>query len=134
MYIKRILFLLVLSVCFSVVQARRYYCVIKGWDKAFSNKRCVILDFGKNPAYRVRPNIDVSETEVRDNEGKFRKIFSMVDAMNYMSQFGWIFQQAYTIPLSNDEVIENWVLYKDAETKEEASEGILTITEMEKEK
>ena len=75
MYIKRILFLLVLSVCFSVVQARRYYCVIKGWDKAFSNKRCVILDFGKNPAYRVRPNIDVSETEVRDNEGNSEKSF-----------------------------------------------------------
>ena len=129
---KRLLFLLVLSVCFSVVQARRYYCVIKGWDKSFSNKMTVILDFGKNPAYRVRPNIDVSETEVRDNEGKFRKIFSMVDAMNYMSQFGWVFQQAYTIPLSNDEVIENWVLYKDAETKEEACEGILTITEKEK--
>lgn len=132
---KRILFLLVLSVCFSVVQARRYYCVIKGWDKAFSGKKCVILDFGKNPAYRVCPNIDVSETEVCDNEGKFRKIFSMVDAMNYMSQFGWTFQQAYTTPLSNDKVIEHWVLYKDAETKEEASEGILTITEeMEKEK
>ena len=131
---KRLLFLLVLSVCFSAVQARRYYCVIKGWDKSFSNKMTVILDFGKNPAYRVRPNIDVSETEVRDNEGKFRKIYSMVDAMNYLSQFGWVFQQAYTIPLSNDEVIENWVLYKDAETKEEAGEGILTITEMEKEK
>lgn len=131
---KRLLFLLVLSVCFSVAQARRYYCIIKGWDKSFSNKMTVILDFGKNPAYRVRPNIDVSETEVRDNEGKFSKIFSMVDAMNYLSQFGWIFQQAYTIPLSNDEVIENWVLYKDAETKEEACEGILTITEMEKEK
>ena len=131
---KRLLFLLVLSVCFSAVQARRYYCVIKGWDKSFSNKMTVILDFGKNPAYRVRPNIDISETEVRDNEGKFRKIYSMVDAMNYLSQFGWVFQQAYTTPLASDEVIENWVLYKDAETKEEASEGILTITEMEKEK
>ena len=131
---KRLLFLLVLSVCFSAVQARRYYCVIKGWDKSFSNKMTVILDFGKNPAYSVRPNIDISETEVRDNEGKFRKIYSMVDAMNYLSQFGWVFQQAYTTPLAGDEVIENWVLYKDAETKEEAGEGILTITEMEKEK
>ena len=56
----------------------------------------------------------------------------MVDAMNYLSQFGWTFQQAYTTPLSDGEVIENWVLYKDAETKEEASEGILTITEMDK--
>lgn len=131
---RRFLFLFVLSVCFSAVQARRYYCVIKGWDKSFSNKMTVILDFGKNPAYRVRPNIDISETEVRDNEGKFRKIYSMVDAMNYLSQFGWTFQQAYTTPLAGDEVIENWVLYKDAETKEEAGEGILTITEMEKEK
>lgn len=127
---KRLLFLLVLSVCFSAVQARRYYCVIKGWDKSFSNKMTVILDFGKNPAYSVRPNIDISETEVRDNEGKFRKIYSMVDAMNYMSQFGWTFQQAYTTPLSDaDEVVEKWVLYKDAETKEEASEGIYTIEE-----
>ena len=90
----------------------------------------IVLDFGKNPAFRVRPNIVVSETEVRDNEGKFRKIYSMVDAMNYMSQFGWTFQQAYTTPLSDaDEVVEKWVLYKDAETKEEASEGIYTIEE-----
>ncbi|MBO5742498.1 MAG: hypothetical protein J6R54_11075 [Bacteroidaceae bacterium] len=127
---KRLLFLLVLSVCISAVQARRYYCVIKGWDKPFSNKMTIVLDFGKNPALRVRPNVDVSETEVCDNEGKFRKIYSMVDAMNYMSQFGWTFQQAYTTPLSDaDEVVEKWVLYKDAETKEEASEGIYTIEE-----
>ena len=127
---KRLLFLLVLSVCFSVAQARRYYCVIKGWDKPFSNKMTIVLDFGKNPVLRVRPNVVVSETEVRDNEGKFRKIYSMVDAMNYMSQFGWTFQQAYTTPLSDaDEVVEKWVLYKDAETKEEASEGIYTIEE-----
>ena len=131
---KRLLFLLVLSICFSVVQARRYYCVIKGWDKSFSNKMIVILDFGKNPAYRVRPNIVVSDTEVRDNEGNFRKIYSVVDAMNYMAGFGWVLQQTYTTSFESGTSIENWVLYKDAETKEEASKGIVTLEEFEKQK
>ena len=131
---KRFLFLLILSVCFSVVQAHRYYCVIKGWDKSFSNKMIVILDFGKNPAYRVRPNIVVSDTEVRDNEGKFSKIYSIVDAMNYMAGFGWVLQQTYTTSFESGTSIENWVLYKDAETKEEASKGIYTIEEFEKQK
>ena len=131
---KRLLFLLVLSICFSVVQARRYYCVIKGWDKSFSNKMIVILDFGKNPVYRVRPNIVVSDTEVRDNEGNFRKIYSVVDAMNYMAGFGWVLQQTYTTSFESGTSIENWVLYKDAETKEEASKGIVTLEEFEKQK
>ena len=131
---KRLLFLLVLSICFSVVQARRYYCVIKGWDKSFSNKMIVILDFGKNPAYRVRPNIVVSDTEVRDNEGNFRKIYSVVDAMNYMAGFGWVLQQTYTTSFESGTSIENWVLYKDAETKEDASKGIVTLEEFEKQK
>ena len=131
---KRLLFLLVLSVCFSAVQARRYYCVIKGWDKSFSNKMIVILDFGKNPAYRVRPNIVVSDTEVRDNEGNFRKIYSVVDAMNYMAGFGWVLQQTYTTSFESGTSIENWVLYKDAETKEDASKGIVTLEEFEKQK
>lgn len=129
---KKLLLLLAMVSCFSVVEAHRYYCVIKGMDKAFSRKMTIVLHFGDNPAFRVRPNIVVSDTEVADIEGKFRKIHSMVDAMNYMSALGWVFQQAYTTPLDSGDVIEHWVLYKDAESKEEASEGILTIEEVEK--
>ena len=37
---------------------------------------------------------------------------SMIDAMNYLGQMGWIFQQAYVVPDGTDNVI-HWILKMD---------------------
>ena len=128
---KKIFLFLVLCLCISAASARRYYCVIKGYDAAFSGKRMVWLDFGGHSKYRARPSIGENE-KVADEDGKFFKLRSMVDAMNYLSAKGWVLQQTYSTALGEHSMMDCWVLYKDAETPEEAAEGILTQEEFEK--
>ena len=130
---KRLLFLFVLIACVSTADAYRYYCVLNGYDNAFSGKSTVWFDFGRNHTYRARPNI-FEDTELIDKDGKTIKLNNLVDAMNYMSERGWIFQQAYTTVSDGDTRCERWILYKDADTKEEASEGIITKEEFEMQK
>ena len=128
---KRLLLFFAFIACISVADAHRYYCVITRFEKAFSGKTAIQLIFGRNDSQRIRPNI-LENAELLDKDGHFIKLLSVVDAMNFMSERGWIFQQAYTTTKDGDTFTENWILYKDAETKEEARKGILTKEEIEK--
>ena len=55
----------------------------------------------------------------------------MVDAANYMVQRGWNFQQAYSSVYGGNPII-HWIFFKDADTIEEAKEGIVTKAEYQK--
>lgn len=128
---KRLLLLLVVFVSISVsAQVRRYYCEIKGTEKDFSSDMKIIFDFGQNSSYSLWTNLN-SQMKFVDEEGKVIEFNSMVDAMNFMSDKGWKFQQAYTTN-RNSKSIEHWILYKDAESKEKACEGIVTKEEYDK--
>ena len=50
----------------------------------------------------------------------------MIDAMNFMSEKGWQLHLTYSSTLKNGKVAEHWILYKDAENREKAREGIMT--------
>ena len=56
-------------------------------------------------------------------DGKPIKFNSMVDAMNYMSQFGWKFKSAYFVTVGGSNVI-HWLLYKEVDDDSEIKEGI----------
>jgi hypothetical protein len=123
--IKKV-FLLMLFVPFCMsAQTKRYYCEIKGTERELSSKMKIIFDFGQNSSYNIWSNLN-HKMEFVDNEGKVIDFNSMVDAMNYMSERGWKFLQAYSTYRNNSPAIEHWILYKDANSKEEAREGILT--------
>lgn len=49
----------------------------------------------------------------------------MVDAMNYMGNFGWKFVQAYAITIGQSNVY-HWLLYKDIVEESEKVEGFMT--------
>ena len=54
---------------------------------------------------------------------------TMIDALNYLAQFGWRFAQAYVVPRgTRDEVggTTYWILYKDVDDYSQISEGFTT--------
>lgn len=108
-------------------QMRRYYCEIKGTEKELSSDMKIIFDFGQNSSYSIWTNLNPKMKFV-DEKGKTIEFNSMVDAMNFMSERGWKFQQAYST-IRSEKSIEHWILYKDAESKEKAREGIITKEE-----
>ena len=47
----------------------------------------------------------------------------MVDAMNYMAKSGWVFEQAYYVTVSGQNVI-HWLLSKEVMSDEEIKDGL----------
>lgn len=127
MKLKILIVLLALSYAFQMsAQTRRFYCEIKGTEKGLSNKMKIIFDFGQNSSYGLWTQLNYDMKFV-DEHGEEIEFNSMVDAMNYMAERGWKFQHAYsTYRYNNGTAIEHWILYKDANNREEAREGILT--------
>lgn len=99
-------------------------------EKEFSSEMKIIFDFGQNSSYSIWTDLN-SKMKFVDKNGEIIDFNSMVDAMNFMAERGWYFQQAYST-IRSGKSIEHWILYKDAENKEEAREGILTKEEYNK--
>ena len=123
-----IIALLLLSTNSITAQTKRYFCEIKGTEK-LNTKMKIVFDFGNIPIYRLK-----NKMQIVDEQGKEIEFNSMVDAMNYMSERGWNFLQAYSTYLIFVAPIEHWILYKDATSIEEARKGILTKENFEKDK
>ncbi len=71
----------------------------------------------------------VKVSRLVDKNGKEIKFNSMIDALNYLTQFGWRFAQAYVVPKgSRDDVggTTYWILYKDVDDYSQISEGFTT--------
>lgn len=106
------------------IQARKYFCEIKGTEKVLSNGLKIVFDFGESPVYSAWTGLKSAQKLVDEN-GKEIKFNSMVDAANYMSEKGWNFLQAYTSVYAEN-VIQHWIFYKEADSQEEAGKGIMT--------
>ena len=108
----------------SFAQSKRYYCEIKGVEKDFTSGLKIVFDFGNNPIYSAWGGLK-SKQKLVDENGNEIPFNSMVDAGNYMSDKGWNFLQAYT-SVYGSQAIVHWIFFKDAESPEEAIEGIET--------
>ncbi len=123
---KRLILFCVGILCFlpMQIQARKYFCEIKGTEKVLSNGLKIVFDFGESSVYSAWTGLK-SKQKLVDENGEEIKFNSMVDAANYMSEKGWNFQQAYTSVYA-DNVIQHWIFYKEADSQEEAGKGIMT--------
>ena len=71
----------------------------------------------------------MSESRLVDSTGKDIKFNSMIDALNYLTQFGWRFAQAYVVPSGSSNSISGttyWILYKDVDDYSQITEGFTT--------
>ena len=69
------------------------YIQIVGYERLFSNKMEVELDFGQNTKFFTLKD----ELTVLDENGKVVEFNSMTDALNFMSANGYSLQEVYTV-------------------------------------
>lgn len=109
---------------------KRVYALLSESPQLFSSKVKVSIDFGQSTSWLG----SMSESRLVDSNGKDIKFNSTIDAMNYMSQFGWRFAQAYVVPSGSGGKASDisiggtvyWVLYKDVDDYSQISEGFTT--------
>lgn len=104
---------------------KRVYAQLSCEQQLFSSKVKVAIDFGQSTSWLT----SMSESMLVDQNGKEIKFNSMIDAMNYLCQFGWRFAQAYVIPHGNKDSIGGnvyWILYKDVNDYSQITEGFTT--------
>lgn len=75
------------------------YIEIVGTGKLFSNKVTIQIDFGQHDKL-----FSAKDTQVKDEDGKLMVFNSMIDAMNFFGKNGYVFQQAYVLTVSNQNV------------------------------
>ena len=91
------------------VNAKPYaYCQIVSSSLLFKNKVNVNIDYGQERNFL---GIDLIKTADSKKAVKFN---SMIDALNYMSEQGWEFVQAYVIVDATDSTTY-WILKKRKE-------------------
>lgn len=73
------------------------YCQIVGVSKLFNNNVVVSIDYGQKRKL-------MTDTGIRNAEGKLIEFESMIDAMNYLAQYGWEFVNAYVVSAGNQHV------------------------------
>ena len=107
-----------------VAQTRRYYCEMIGRQTGFYSEKKIAFDFGT-----ITPRDpwgDVADMlQLVDANGKVIWFKSMIEALNFMTEKGWIFQQAYSSYIEGRE-FSHFLLYKDASSVDEAKEGLMT--------
>ena len=113
-------------------QTKRYYCEVKGVDKALKSGLKIVFDFGNYPVYSAWGGLK-SKQKLVDEKGEEIPFNSMVDAGNYLSDKGWTFVQAYT-SVYGSQAIVHWIFVKEATSPEEAVKGIMTKDDYNKQK
>lgn len=117
---KKLFAVLVISMfCFAAFAqtAPKYvYCDIIGYNKMLSNKVTVKVDFGEHTKA-------FADNRMKDPQTGKAKVFnSMVDALNFMSKYGWEFEQAYTV-LVGEINYQHYLMKKPFTELDEASQA-----------
>ena len=109
--------------------AKRVYAQLSCEGQLFSTKVKVSIDFGQSTSWLT----SMSDSRLVDRNGKEIKFNSMIDALNYLTQFGWRFAQAYVVPTGSGDKdslsvggTTYWILYKDVDDYSQITEGFTT--------
>ena len=99
------------------------YCEIVGTSNFTGTKVKVQIDFGQSKKLMTMYN----QNYMVDADGKKIQFNSMVDAMNYLAQYGWNFEQAYVVsdPISKNHVY-HFLLSKEINSTDDITRGINT--------
>ena len=128
---KKILMIcfLACSLClFAQEKPHKCFCEIVGTGNITGTKVKVEIDFGQAKSFWGQHK----DRFLVDEKGNKIKFNSMVDAMNYMAKFGWVFEQAYVITEKgiSDQNVYHFLLSKDIISDEEITDGIVTAKDI----
>lgn len=90
------------------------YVQIVGTTKPFTSKVLIQIDFGQRDRLFV-----ANDTVIKDENGKTLELNSMIDALNFMSKFGYEFVQAYAFSTGNQNVYHYLMKRKSQDTNQE---------------
>jgi len=100
---KKILILAIILSSASLVKAQsdtskiEQYCQIIATPRFLSNKVTIDIDFGEEKSYW-------RDTRLKEDGGKLKKFNTIIDALNYMGEAGWIFVNAYPVHMGQTEI------------------------------
>lgn len=103
-------------------KTKTVFAEIMGINKnvlGIGNKISVEIDFGDENNFWGRDG----RNEVVDENGKEKKFNTMVDAMNFMGERGWVYTDSYVITVGQQHVI-HWLLQKEIGIDEDARGNI----------
>lgn len=103
-------------------KTKTVFAQIMGINKnvlGIGNKISVEIDFGEEKNFWGNDG----RNEVVDENGKEKKFNSMVDAMNFMGERGWVYTDSYVITVGQQHVI-HWLLQKEIGIEEDARGNI----------
>src|SRR3954468_19540877 len=89
-YIGLFLFLSYSSFAQADTSKIEQYCQIIATPRLFSNKVTIDIDFGEEKSFW-------RDTRLKTYDGKFKMFNSIIDALNFMGQEGWIFIDSYPV-------------------------------------
>ncbi|BDS15484.1 DUF6705 family protein [Aureispira anguillae] len=105
-YVTILFFMISVSICNAqTVSGKKIedidakYIRIVGTAKFLSTKVVVDIEFGQH-----NKMFDNNDTKILDKNGKPKVFNSMVEAMNFMANFGYKFVSAYAITVNNQNV------------------------------
>ena len=73
------------------------YCQLMVTQRVLSNKVTVDIDYGDEKSYW-------KDNRLTSSDGKLKRFNTIIDAMNYMGQAGWIFISAYPVHIGSTEI------------------------------
>lgn len=66
------------------------YCQVIATPRLLSNKVTIDIDYGNEKSFW-------RDSRMKTDEGKLKKFYTIIDALNYMGKAGWIFINAYPV-------------------------------------
>jgi hypothetical protein len=72
------------------------YCQVIAKPRLLSNKVTIDIDFGDEKSFW-------RDTRLKTEAGKIRKFNTIIDALNYMGREGWVFINAFTVRIGDEE-------------------------------
>jgi hypothetical protein len=74
------------------------YCMVLATSNLLGTKVTITVDKGQE--IKLFRNTGA----VKDDEGKLKKFNTVIDALNYMNEDGWVFVDAYTVTIGQQNV------------------------------
>ncbi len=115
---------LVVSVAVWAGEPHQAYCEIVGTGNFTGTKVKIEIDFGQKVSWTGQK----SQRTLVDEQGKKMEFNSMMDAVNYLAQYGWTLHSTYAITeskgMGGNGSVYHYILTKTVTSDEEVKEGI----------
>lgn len=115
---------LVVNVAVWAGEPHQAYCEIVGTGNLTGTKVKIEVDFGQKVSWMGQKN----QRTLVDEQGKKMEFNSMMDAVNYLAQFGWTLHSTYAVTeskgMGGNGSVYHYILTKTVTSDDEVKEGI----------